>query len=187
MKSNTHTPFHGDMSCLLMALFIALNSFTCQSYAQGSARRQSAAPKEIRFQDFLRKPIGAKGIELSDSLLQSDGQTVVLVGYMVQQEVSSPGRFLLAPQPVQMSQHADGEADDLPATAVLVVLDQSQQGWNVAHTRGRLAVQGVLSVGRAEAPDGRVSWIRLLLEPDALRTMNSFELAGYLHSQQHRH
>jgi hypothetical protein len=155
--------------------------------AQVSIHAADASVKELRFRDFLRMPIGSKGIELSDALLQANGQTVRIVGYMVQQEAALPGRFLLIPQPVQMSQHADGEADDLPATSVLVVLDTSQQEWSVVHARGLIAVEGVLRVGREEASDGRVSWVRLQLPPEALRAMNSFELAGYLHSQQHRH
>jgi hypothetical protein len=42
-------------------------------------------------------------------------------------------------------------------------------------------------VGRFEETDGRVSWVRLQLAPEATRGMNSFELTGYMHSLQHKH
>ncbi len=41
-----------------------------------------------------------------------------------------------APRPVQMSEHADGEADDLPASAVVVYLDPRQKDRAVPHVRG---------------------------------------------------
>ena len=172
---------------LSMAAFCALAVVAVQAQAQGAGDGQVAAAKELQFRDFVRLPIGPKGMELSESLKQAQGQRVRIVGYMVQQEVPSPGGFLLAPQPVQMSQHADGEADDLPATTVLVQFDSSQKEWNAAHVRGLLALEGILSVGRKEASDGRVTWVRLQIDPERLRAMNSFELAGYLHNLQHRH
>jgi hypothetical protein len=86
-----------------------------------------------------------------------------------------------------MSEHADGEADDLPAATVMVYLDPSQQGWKLAHARGLLELRGTLSVGRFEEADGRVSWVRLQLAPEGVRGMNSFEVSAYLHGQQHRH
>ena len=142
---------------------------------------------ELRFADFFQTPVGPKGLQMSEALRQADGKSVRLVGYMVQQELPQPGRFMLTPRPVQMSEHADGEADDLPAATVMVYLDASQQGWKLAHARGLLEVSGTLSVGRFEESDGRVSWVRLQLAPEGVRGMNSFEVAAYLHSQQHRH
>jgi hypothetical protein len=50
-----------------------------------------------------------------------------------------------------------------------------------------MELNGVLSVGRLEEQDGRVSWVRLQLQPEATRGMNSFEVANYLHSLQHVH
>ncbi len=51
---------------------------------------------------------------------------------MVLQESPVAGRFLLTPRPVQMSQHADGEADDLPPSTVTVYLDAIQNDWPAA-------------------------------------------------------
>ena len=109
---------------------------------------------------------------------------VRLVGYMVQQESPAPGRFMLAPRPVRMSEHADGEADDLPPATAMVYLDPAQHDWAVPHVRGLVAVSGRLSVSRVEELVGRVSWVRLQLDPDSVRGMSATELAGYLHNRQ---
>jgi hypothetical protein len=106
---------------------------------------------------------------------------------MVQQEKVSAGQFLLAQRPVLMSQHADGEADDLPPATVLVELAPEQQDSFVAYTRGMIDVVGELDVGPKESLDGRVSWVRLRLPSVGTRTMNRFEYLNYQHSMQHKH
>ena len=68
-----------------------------------------------------------------------------------------------------------------------VRLDAEQQDWAVAHARGLVEVTGTLEVGRQEERDGRVSWFRLQLAPEAIRGMNRFEVTQYLHSLQHTH
>ena len=142
---------------------------------------------ELRFRDFFRTPVGARGLEISDTLRQADGRNVRLVGYMVQQETPAAGRFMLTPRPVQMSEQADGDADDLPPATAVVYLDPSQRDWAVPHVRGLVSVSGVLHLGRFEQGDGRVSWVRLQLDAEATRGMNATELAAYLHSLQHGH
>ena len=134
------------------------------------AGAQSAPPETLQalsFQDFFRTPIGPKGLEMTERLRQAHGHTVRLVGYMVQQEEATPGQFLLTPRPVQLSEHADGEADDLPATTVLAYLAEGAQAWSVPYARGLVEVRGELQVGRHEAADGRIHWIRLRLTPPA--------------------
>jgi hypothetical protein len=155
--------------------------------AEATAAKVTRQPTELRFRDFFSLPIGPTGLDFSDTLKQANGQAVRLVGYMVQQENPVPGRFMLAQRPVQMSEHADGEADDLPAATVLVRLDASQQDWLVPHVRGLVSVSGTLKVGRDEAPDGRVSWVQLHLDAESARSMNASEMAGYLHQRQHAH
>ena len=153
-----------------------------------AAQPSVAAPApELSFRDFFHLPVGPTGLALSERLRQAQGQTVRLVGYMVQQENPLPGRFMLTPRPVQMSEHADGDADDLPPATVTVYLDPSQSDWKLPHTRGLVAVTGELAVGRLEESDGRVSWVRLRLNSEAIRGMTPFELANYQHSLQHRH
>jgi len=145
------------------------------------------APTELRFKEFFRSPQGPQGLEISDVLMRSDGQTVRVTGYMVHNERPPLGRFMLTPRPVQMSEHADGDADDLPAATLMVYLDPSQKDFAVPHVSGLIEVSGRLSVGRFEETDGRVSWVRLQLAPEATRGMNAFELAGYMHTLQHKH
>lgn len=163
---------------------------TTAAFWMGAAQPQEVSTRvarqvtELRFRDFFRLPVGPTGLDISDTLRQADGQTVRLVGYMVQQENPVPGRFMLTPRPVQMSEHADGEADDLPPAMVMVYLDQAQRDWAVPHVRGLVSVSGRLSVSRVEELDGRVSWVRLQLDPDSVRSMSATELSGYLHNRQ---
>ena len=141
----------------------------------------------LHFADFFQQPIGPRGAQMTQTLLAANGQHVRLSGYMVQQERAALGHFMLTPRPVRMSEHADGDADDLPAAWAMVYLDASQKDFAVPYTRGLIEVRGVLSVGRLEERDGRVSWVRLQLDSDATRSMNAFEVANYLHARQHTH
>lgn len=173
----------------LLRLWPVIGAVACTGMAHAQALPPIALPQasDLHFQDFYRAPIGPAGLEISETLRESDGKAVRLVGYMVQQDKTVPGRFMLAPRPVQMSEHADGEADDLPPATVLVNLAPEQQSWLVPHMRGLVAVSGVLLVGRHEDPGGRVSWVRLQLEPQAARTMGPVEMSVFLHSRLHPH
>ena len=141
----------------------------------------------LAFKSFYKLPIGSQGLEMTDALRNAHGRQRTIVGYMVQQERPSLGRFLLSPRPVQMSEHADGEADDLPAALVTVYLDASQSNWAVPYTRGLISLTGTIEVGRLEETDGRVSWVRMRVTPEATRGMSPSELAQYFHSLQHKH
>lgn len=145
------------------------------------------APQTLAFQDFFVHSSGPHGLALSPTLLAADGQRVTLKGYMVQQERAALGHFMLTPRPIQMSEQADGDADDLPLAWAMVYLDPEQENCAIPHSRGLLEITGVLHVGRDEGPDGRVSWVRLQLPAEATRGMNAFEVATYLHSLQHLH
>jgi len=123
----------------------------------------------LKFSDFHEQPVGPRGLELGESLQAAHGRTVRIVGYMVASEQAQPGRFMLTPRPVRLSEHADGDADDLPPATVLVLLDASQADQVVPQQDGLIALIGTLDVGRLEAADGRVSWVRLQLPADATR------------------
>jgi hypothetical protein len=127
-----------------------------------------AAPVELSFSDLFSTPIGPRGLEPTVKLKAAAGHEVRLVGFMVQREQPQAGRFLLTPHPVVMAGHADGEADDLPASTVTVLLPESQRARFVAHQNGPLALTGRLEYGPAEDETGRVSWIRLHLASQAL-------------------
>jgi hypothetical protein len=141
----------------------------------------------LAFKSFYKLPVGSQGLEMTDALRSAHGTERKIVGYMVQQERPHLGRFLLSPRPVQMSEHADGEADDLPAALVTVYLDASQSDWAVPYTKGLISLTGTIEVGRLEETDGRVSWVRMRVSPEATRGMNPLELAQYFHALQHKH
>jgi len=170
--------------CCALAFLLPASVALAQTTGQ-SANKSS--PAALAFQDFFQTPIGPNGLQLSTALRSAHGQEVRLRGYMVQQEVAAKGQFFLTPRPVQMSQHADGEADDLPPSAVLVSLGADWQDWNFAYTRGLIEVVGRLEVGRLEGADGRVTWLRLQLDPQRTRPMNTLEFLSYRHTLQHNH
>jgi hypothetical protein len=158
------------------------------SPAPHNTARSANEAEPLLFKDFFRFPVGPRGLEIAPKLQQAHGKRVRLTGYMVQQENGSkPGQFFFTPRPVQMSEHADGDADDLPPATVLVQLAPEQAHWMVPHARGLMELQGTLSVGRQEADDGRVTWVQLQLSPDATRGMDPLEFSNHLHSLQHRH
>lgn len=169
------------------ALSLGLLLGACVQVMAQTTDQQDSQVRSLRMTDFFQSPVGPKGLQISPALREAQGKKISIQGYVVQQEVAAPGQFLLTPRPVQMSQHADGEADDLPPSTVLVSLPAEQQDWIVAYTRGVIEVAGVLDVGRQEGPDGRVTWVRLQLDGDAIRRMNANEFFSYRHAMQHKH
>jgi hypothetical protein len=117
----------------------------------------------LSFGDLLKHPIGPNGLEIAPNAKSMQGHNVRMRGFMVKSEEDSIGQFYFAPMPIQMSEHADGPANDLPASAVLVKLDPSQANWAVAHKAGPLVLEGTLLVGRHEDAQGAVSWFQLQL------------------------
>jgi hypothetical protein len=123
------------------------------------------ATRTLKFGDFFQQPIGPRGLDFTEQLRSADGQTVRLVGWMAAQETPSAGYFLLTPRPVRLSEHADGDADDLPAATVLVRLPEALAGQTPPRQEGLIELTGTLAVGRAVESDGRVSWVRLNWQP----------------------
>jgi hypothetical protein len=119
---------------------------------------------ELKFSEFFVQPIGPRGLELTEKLHGLDGRRVRMLGYMVHQERPPPGRFLLTPMPADIHEHDNGLADDLPASTVYVsvptVRDQA-----VPYAPGLMLLTGTLSVGNRTEPDGRISVVRLALDP----------------------
>ena len=143
---------------------------------------------ELHFSELFMMPIGPKGLEFNPRLLSVIGQRVRIKGFMVQHENGpAEGQFLLASRPVKMSEHADGEADDLPAATILVRLSPDQSTWRLPHIAGLIQLEGILSAGRQEDRNGRISWLSLDMEREATRLMTPFELSRYLLSRLHTH
>lgn len=126
------------------------------------------APQPLAFAEFFVQPLGPHGLQPTQRLLSAVGQPVQLRGFIVKREQPQPGRFLLTPRPVTMAEHADGEADDLPAQTVTVLLPTSQRDRVVLAVPGPVTVTGRLEWGPEEDATGRVSWLRLRLDEDVL-------------------
>ena len=141
----------------------ALALLACATWHAGAADE----PATLRFADFFTQPVGRQGLVPGPRLLAADGQRIRIVGYMVASEWPRPGRFLLTAMPVRMSEHADGDADDLPPATLAVWLDPSQQSQVLPHRSGLIALTGVLRYGRHAEPDGRIVWVGLQLDADA--------------------
>ena len=170
---------------LLLATTAAFWMGTAQPHAVATTVPRQIT--ELRLRDFYRSPAGSTGLDSSDTVRHADGESVRLLGYMVEQENATPGRFLFTPRPMPMRGHADAELDDLPHPIVVVNLSPGQQDWAVPHVPGLVAVSGRLSVNRFQERGGRVSQVHLQLDANAARSMNPSELTGYLHKSQFRH
>jgi len=117
----------------------------------------------LNFGDLLQQPIGPQGLVIAPTAKRMQGQSVRMRGFMVKSEEDAIGQFYFAPVPIQMSEHADGPANDLPASTVLVRLDSSQANWAIPHKAGPIVLEGTLQLGRHEDSDGIVSWFQLQL------------------------
>ncbi len=135
--------------------------------ASNTQALQSDVPPapDLRFRDMFRMPIGPAGLEPSDTLRALQGQRVRITGYMVAQENQPVGKFFLTPVPLRMSEHADGDADDLTPNTVVVFMPTAEETLPLPHTSGLLQLTGTLQYGRHTLDDGRVVWLRLILEP----------------------
>ena len=118
---------------------------------------------DLKFSELF-KPIGKRGLEHSEKLRGLDGRRVRILGYMVRQSRPLPWTFLLTPVPLALHEAEYGFAEDMPAT-VLHVQMQRNATPIVPYTPGLLLLTGTLSVGNREEPDGRVSTVRLALDP----------------------
>jgi hypothetical protein len=127
--------------------------------------------QDLKFAEFFRLPIGARGLVPSERLLALNGSSVRLVGYMVRQAVPSAGRLILAAWPVTLGDEDEPLADDLPPSAVFVHLTGVAAGASLPHLRGLIHLQGRLSVGPLAEPDGHVSVVRLMLDDAGSRPL----------------
>ena len=118
---------------------------------------------ELKFSEFFTFPVGPRGLELTDTLKQLNGRRVRILGYMVRQESSIPGRFLLTPFPAHQALDSC-LVDDVPPCK----LEVSAAGRTDAafpFTPKLLVLTGTLSIGNRTEPDGHISMLRLTLDP----------------------
>ena len=124
---------------------------------------------KVAFSEFFQMPFGPKGLTFTKKAKALVGQRVSITGYMVKMEQPLAGQFILSPRPVEINDHADGDANDLPAHAVLVLLDTVQAEALVPYRSGLVQIEDQLELGRQETGQAQVSWIRLRLDKDAVR------------------
>ncbi|HTD64995.1 MAG TPA: hypothetical protein VK846_00490 [Candidatus Limnocylindria bacterium] len=118
---------------------------------------------ELKFADFF-KPIGPRGLEYTDKVRALAGKKVRLLAYMARQSEPQPGMFLLAPVPLRLNEHEYGLAEDMPATLVHA-FPTTETTAIVPFTPGLLLLTGTLAIGPRQEVDGRISSVRLELDP----------------------
>jgi len=121
---------------------------------------------DLKFRDFFSLPVGPRGLVPSERLLGLAGQRVRVVGYMARQEQPSAGILIVAPVPVVLGDEDESFSDDLPATAIYVHLTDADSGRGVRWMPGLLRFSGVLRIGATSEADGRMSFVRLELDPE---------------------
>jgi len=126
---------------------------------------------DLKFRDFFTMPIGPAGLAPSARLLSLAGQRVRVVGYMARQEQPAAGIVILAPLPVVLGDEDESYADDLPAATLYVHLADTERTRAVAYVPGLVSFTGVLQLGATNEADGRVSFVRLQLDPESSRAL----------------
>ena len=130
-----------------------------------------AGTTDLKFRDFFALPIGPKGLAPSARLLALAGQRVRIVGYMARQEQPSAGIVIVAPLPVVLGDEDESFSDDLPATTLYVHLADADRERGVPWMPGLLSFTGVLQLGAMSEADGRMSFVRLQLDPELSRAI----------------
>ena len=131
---------------------------------------------DLKFREFFKMPIGARGLEASEKLISLAGKRVRILGYMAKQATPAAGMFILAPVPVSLGDEDESLSDDLPASSVFVHVAAADsvrpaQARPVAYFSGLLRLTGTLSLGPHEESDGHVSTVRLELDPEQAQAL----------------
>lgn len=119
----------------------------------------------LTFTEFFASPIGPRGLEYTKTIKHLEGQRVRILGFMVKQTRPSPGTVLFAPYAAITHEGEYGLCDDLPP-ATLFVHVPKYADLAVPFTPGPLLLTGKLDLGPRQEPDGRVSHVRLILDPE---------------------
>lgn len=122
-----------------------------------------AGVSDLRFAEFYIMPVGREGLQMTEKVKALAGQRVRILGFMVKQTRPVPGLALLTPYAAFTHEGEYGLCDDLPP-ATLAVEVPKYRDIAVPFTPGPLLLTGKLEVGRKEEADGRVSFVRLILD-----------------------
>ena len=126
----------------------------------------TAGVTDLKFADFYKMPVGAEGLTPTEKIKALAGQRVRIMGFMVKQTRPSPGVAILAPFALATHETEYDVCDDLPPAALFVDVAKYAD-IAVPHTPGPLLLTGKLELGRRVEADGRVSFVRLILDPEA--------------------
>ena len=135
--------------------------------APAEATPFAAAPPgvtDLAFAEFFG-PIGDRGLEYSDKLRALTGRRVRLAGFMVREQERAPGLFRFAGWPVVVENSTLCSVDDTPPNVAYVIVPTSGPNALLPPWRpGRLELIGTLEFGPRTEPDGRNSFVRLVLD-----------------------
>ena len=172
-KRSVHTKGTPVARSFLAIVLLALigSSIQAQQAAKSPESRRTipvtstSSVIDLSFREFFETGTGE--LKPSSKLVALTGKHVRLIGFMSQMEDPPVGAFYLCPRPIFADESGGGTAD-LPPESVLVIAPSSH-GKKISFMPGRLETVGVLEVGRREETDGRVSFVRLVLDkPEAI-------------------
>jgi len=147
----------------LAALALVLAAATSTPPASGAdARTRAGAPEVPAALAFERLySAGPAGVRIAPEVEALAGRTVRIVGHMVRMEEPSRSAFYLAARPAAADESGGGTGD-VPPGAIRVELPAL--AGDVPWLAGPVEVVGRLEVGRAEDAQGRVSFLRIVVD-----------------------
>jgi hypothetical protein len=166
-------PHAARRALVCASLFVVTVAVPAGAHAQeppagqpGPARPALPPPPEgvapLEFSEFFERPVGPRGLVFTAKLQKLNAKRVRILGYMVRRDAAPEGSLILTPRPVLLHDIEYGLADDLPPSALYVTVPEERE---VPYTPGLLLLTGRLEIGNREEKDGRVSVVRLLLDP----------------------
>jgi hypothetical protein len=137
----------------------------CASQAPSPVQPQAQANlPELPLRDFYKLPVGPYGLEPSEKLLGLKDRQIRVKGYMVKEEEPTPGLMMLSLVPVSIPEKEDGPSDDLPGSTLFVHFPLADANKMLAYKPGLWELVGTLKLGGQEEANGRVSYVRLMLD-----------------------
>lgn len=175
MKSSSFVRLLSCASLLAFALVPSRTNAKSLGWNADTLTKELAAIKNLppapegvthlKFSDFFASPTGPRGLEYTATIKHLDGQRVRILGFMVKQTRPAPGSVLLTPYAAATHEGEYGLCDDLPP-ATLFVHVPKYADLAVPFTPGPLLLTGRLELGPRQEADGRVSHVRLVLDPE---------------------
>jgi hypothetical protein len=125
------------------------------------------APEDVTdlpFSETYQLPVGPAGLVFTEKVRALEGRKVRMLGYMVKQSQPMPWTLLLSSVPMTLHESHYGFAEDLPPQMVHAFTERTTTPI-LPHTPGLMLLTGRLELGAREEPDGRVSHVRLFVDP----------------------